>query len=142
MVRLSDQLSTGLFLDHRPQRSYLAQHASGMRILNAFAHAGGFSVAAAKAGAETVSVDLSKAWLSRIPEQLELNGLDPNRHDQIYGDVFDWFVRLRNRGEKFDLVILDPPSTSVGKKKKRWSAARHYSDLVKLAVPLLPRRRQ
>ncbi len=136
-VQLGDQLSTGLFLDHRPQRAYLAKHASGMRVLNAFAHAGAFSIAAATAGAETVSIDLSKTWLERIPRQLLQNGINPKAHDQIYGDVFHWFSRLAKRGEKFDLIILDPPSTSVGKKKKRWSAARDYPELVRLVIPLL-----
>lgn len=136
-VGLGGHLSTGLFLDQRPQRAWLSQHADGMRILNTFAHAGGFSVAAATAGAQTVSVDLSRAWLDRIPPMLEANGVDPALHDRIYGDVFDWVRRLRNRGERYDLVILDPPSTSVGKKKKRWSAARDYPELVRLAAPLV-----
>jgi 23S rRNA (cytosine1962-C5)-methyltransferase len=134
---MGPQLSTGLFLDQRPQRAWLRQHAGGLRILNTFAHAGGFSIAAACAGAETVSIDLSRTWLERIPPMLVDNGVNPSAHDQIYGDVFDWVRRLTNRGERFDLVILDPPSTSVGKKKKRWSAARDYPELVRLAAPLV-----
>lgn len=137
LATLGEHLSTGLFLDQRPQRAWLSAHASGMRVLNTFAHAGGYSIAAARAGATTVSIDLSRAWLARIPPMLAANGLDPAPHDQIYGDVFDWVRRLRNRGERFDLVILDPPSTSVGKKKKRWSAARDYPELVRLAAPLV-----
>mmetsp|Transcript_22508 Transcript_22508/g.33501 ORF Transcript_22508/g.33501 Transcript_22508/m.33501 type:complete len:123 (-) Transcript_22508:140-508(-) len=50
---------------------------------------------------------------------------------------FDWLARLAKRGEKFDLVILDPPSTSVGKKKKRWSAKNDMDELVALAAPLV-----
>ncbi len=136
-VRLGEHLSTGLFLDQRPQRAWLARHAEGLRVLNTFAHAGGFSVAAAVGGARTVSVDLSRAWLDRIPEQLAANGVDPAGHDAIFGDVFDWLGRLARRGERFELVILDPPSTSVGSKKRRWSAARDYADLVRLAAPLV-----
>lgn len=137
-VELGDQLSTGLFLDQRPQRAWLAKSGEPWgRVLNTFAHAGGFSVAAAMAGAETVSIDLSAKWLSRIPPQLELNGLDPRSHQQLTGDVFDWIRRLAKRGERFDLIILDPPSTSVGKKKKRWSAVRDYPELVELTLPLL-----
>lgn len=136
-IELGPQLSTGLFLDQRPQRLFLREHSSGQRILNCFAHAGGFSVASALSGAETVSIDLSKQWLSFIPRSLALNGLDASHHDQIYGDVFDWMRRLAKRGEKFDSIILDPPSTSVGVKKKRWSAAKDYPELVSLALPLL-----
>jgi 23S rRNA (cytosine1962-C5)-methyltransferase len=51
---------------------------------------------------------------------------------------FDWLGRLAKRGEKFDIVILDPPSTSVGgSKKKRWSAKNDYHELVTLAAQLV-----
>lgn len=148
-VRLGEQLSTGLFLDQRPQRAWLAGSSleghprpepplqSGMRLLNTFAHAGGFSVAAAYAGAETVSVDLSSRWLSYLHESLALNGLSAQGHRLCSGDVFDWLKRLVKRGERFDMIILDPPSTSVGTKKRRWSAKRDYPELVSLTLPLL-----
>ena len=136
-VDLGAALSTGLFLDQRAQRGWLSTHAGGLRVLNTFAHAGGYSVAAGLAGAETVSIDLSRAWLDRIPRQLADNGIDPSRHDCIYGDVFDWVRRLAKRGEQFDLVILDPPGTSVGKRKRRWSAVSDYDALVALAAPLV-----
>lgn len=137
LVELGEQLSTGLFLDQRPQRAWLARHGHGLRILNTFAHAGGFSIAAATAGAQTLSIDLSKHWLGFIPRQLAQLGIDAQHHDCIYGDIFDWLPRLAKRGEKFDLIILDPPSTSVGRKKKRWSARTHYPELVRLAIQLL-----
>lgn len=50
---------------------------------------------------------------------------------------FDWLLRLGKRGEKFDIVILDPPATSVGKKKKRWSVKKDMAELVTLAAPLV-----
>jgi 23S rRNA (cytosine1962-C5)-methyltransferase len=84
-----------------------------------------------------VSIDLSGQWLSRIPHQMELNDLDPRQHTCLTGDVFDWLRRLTKRGEKFDLIILDPPSTSVGTKRKRWSAAKDYPQLIELTLPLL-----
>jgi 23S rRNA (cytosine1962-C5)-methyltransferase len=141
-LSLSDQLSTGLFLDQRPQRAWLAalprvERGPLGRVLNTFAHAGGFSIAAAVGGAETVSVDLSERWLARVPEQMALNGINPRAHLTLTGDVFDWLRRLAKRGERFDLIILDPPSTSVGKKKRRWSAKQDYPELVALALPLL-----
>jgi len=137
-VYLGERLSTGLFLDQRPQRTWLAQNARpGWRILNTFAHAGGYSVAAAVAGAETVSVDLEKAWLDRIPKSLADNGISDREHDRIFGDVFDWCKRLAKRGEQFDVVILDPPTSSVGTKKKRWSAHKDYPELVALTKSLV-----
>ena len=142
MVHLSNRLSTGIFLDQRPQRAWLLQNCNEKtRVLNCFAHCGAYSVAAAKAGASTVSLDLEKAWLDRVFPQMALNGVTDsdlhNRHDCIYGDCFDWLKRLNKRGEQFDIVILDPPSTSVGKKKKRWSVKQDMDELVALAAPLV-----
>ena len=50
---------------------------------------------------------------------------------------FEWMAKLSKRGEKFDIVILDPPSSSVGKKKKRWSVRNDMHELVALAAPLV-----
>jgi len=136
-----DELSTGIFLDQRSQRAWLSRFCTTeTKVLNCFSHCGAFSIAAATAGAETVSLDLDKKWLDRVGPQLKANGIDESdgRHDCIYGDCFDWLRRLGKRGDKFDIVIVDPPSTSVGgKKKKRWSAKNDYDELVSLAAPLL-----
>lgn len=158
-----DDLSTGIFLDQRSQRAWLSRFCTQeTKVLNCFSHCGAFSIAAATAGAETTSLDLDKKWLDRVGPQLRANGIDDSdgRHDCIYGDCklkkysshnfvrilisyrillgFDWLRRLGKRGDKFDVVIVDPPSTSVGgKKKKRWSAKNDYAELVELAAPLV-----
>src|SRR5581483_177380 len=80
--------SFGLFLDQREARRRLAaMKLAGKTVLNAFAHAGAFSVAAASAGAATTSLDLSKRYLEWAKENLALNGQDPGQHDFIYGDA-------------------------------------------------------
>jgi len=140
LVSLDRDLSTGIFLDQRPQRAWLTRNCcSDTHVLNCFAHTGAFSVAAATAGASTVSLDLSKKWLDRLPHQLQSNGVTfDERHDCIYGDCFDWLTRLAKRGEKYDIVILDPPSSSVGgRKKKRWSVKNDMDELVALASTLV-----
>ena len=88
LVNLGESFSTGIFLDQRLQRAWLAEHCTGeTRVLNCFAHTGAFSVAAATAGASTVSLDLDKKWLDRVPPQLEANGIAwDKKHDCIYGD--------------------------------------------------------
>ena len=75
----------------------------------------------------------------RIEGQMILNDIEVagNRHDTIYGDCFDWLNRLSKRNEEFDIVILDPPSTSVGKKKKRWSVKKDMPSLATLATSLV-----
>eukprot|EP00977_Amphora_coffeiformis_P014089 scaffold3849_cov179-Amphora_coffeaeformis.AAC.27 len=139
MVSLDRDLSTGIFLDQRPQRAWLSQNChEDTHILNCFAHTGAFSVAAATAGATTVSLDLSKKWLDRLPQHLDANGVAFDElHDTIYGDCFEWLARLAKRGEKYDIVILDPPSSSVGSKKKRWSVKNDIDELVELAASLV-----
>lgn len=140
LVSLDKDLSTGIFLDQRPQRAWLTRNCCpSTHVLNCFAHTGAFSVAAASAGAATVSLDLSHKWLERLPEQFRANGIDfDEHHDCIYGDCFDWLVRLAKRGEKYDIVILDPPSASVGgRKKKRWSIKNDMDELVALAAGLV-----
>jgi 23S rRNA (cytosine1962-C5)-methyltransferase len=138
-VSLNRDLSTGIFLDQRPQRAWLARNCNEKtHVLNCFAHCGAFSIAAATAGASTVSLDLNEKWLNRVEPQLKANGIEfDERHDCIYGDCFDWLDKLAKRGEKYDIVILDPPSSSVGKKKRRWSVKNDMDELVALAAPLV-----
>lgn len=88
LVSLDKDLSTGIFLDQRLHRAWLARNCNkDTRVLNCFAHCGAFSIAAATAGAATVSLDLNKKWLDRVQPQLEANGIVfDERHDCIYGD--------------------------------------------------------
>ena len=89
LVSLGESFSTGIFLDQRSQRAWLTQHCTEeTRVLNCFSHTGAFSVAAATAGASTVSLDLDKKWLDRIRPQMEANGIIEwdGKHDCIYGD--------------------------------------------------------
>lgn len=93
LATLDKDLSTGIFLDQRLQRAWLTRNCNNAtKVLNCFAHCGAFSIAAATAGASTLSIDLNKKNVDRIPEQLKLNGIeyDGHHHDYIYGDCFDW----------------------------------------------------
>src|SRR5262249_55497565 len=65
------------------------------------------------------------------------NGFDPEQHDFIYGDVFDWLKRLAKREHRWDMVILDPPTFSTTKKGRSFQAERGYGELVALALPLV-----
>jgi 23S rRNA G2069 N7-methylase RlmK/C1962 C5-methylase RlmI len=141
-VSLHHDFSTGIFLDQRPQRAWLRQHCSNAtRVLNTFAHTGAFGVAAAVAGASTVNVDLNRKWLDRFPLHLAANGIAfDERHDCIYGDCFDWLKKLAKRNEKYDIVILDPPSFSIGTGRtsgRRWSITSDMAELVALAAQLV-----
>jgi 23S rRNA (cytosine1962-C5)-methyltransferase len=131
--------SQGFFLDQRENRKRLRDVSRGQSVLNTFAYTCSFSVAAAKAGAETVSLDLSKPYLDWGRRNFSLNDLEPVRpqHDFIFGDVFEWLKRLANKPRRFDVIILDPPTFSRSKRGKAFRAGTHYPDLVELAGALL-----
>ncbi|MBL8747267.1 MAG: class I SAM-dependent rRNA methyltransferase [Phycisphaerae bacterium] len=132
-VRLYDGFSTGLFLDQRLNRSFLAEGAAGRRVLNTFCYTGGFSVACAIGGATTTSVDVSARYMEWAQRNFLLNSLDPGAHHFARMDTFDFLSMARRKGMQFDLVILDPPTFSAGDRKrgiKPWSAARDYGRLV------------
>lgn len=136
-VALADGLSTGLFVDQRDNRRRVKQLARGGRVLNLFAYTCSFSVAAALGGAsEVVSVDLSGRALERGRRNFELNGLDPSAHRFFKEDAVKWLGRAARRGERFRVVVLDPPSFStVG--KGTFSVAKGYGEVAALALALV-----
>jgi 23S rRNA (cytosine1962-C5)-methyltransferase len=139
--------STGLFLDQRDnRRRFLTGHIAAnfpqpsslnYQLLNCFAYTCGFSVCAARAGAKTTSLDLSKKYLAWGRRNFALNGLDPAAHDFIYGDAFDWLRRLAKKGRAFDAVALDPPTFSQSKEHGVFRAEKDYGKLVAAALPLV-----
>ena len=129
--------SSGLFLDQREtRRALLGMDLRGKTVLNTFAHTGSLSVAAALAGGEVLTLDLSKRYLEWAADNLRANGIDPTDHDAIYGDVSDWLNRFAKRRRTFDLVLVDPPSTSTPRKKggSRWVVDRDLHTLVAQAA--------
>jgi 23S rRNA (cytosine1962-C5)-methyltransferase len=105
------------------------------RLLNTFAYTCSFSVVAALAGAETVSVDLSRRSLTRGEENFRRNGLDPKTgHRFIADDVLAVLPRLARRGEKFDAIILDPPTFSRNQAGAAFQVQRDFDRLVALAL--------
>ena len=150
-MSFTEGYSVGLFLDQRDnRRRFLTNHvAAGFalfkpetgnrkpEILNCFAYTCGFSVAAAKAGARTTSLDLSKKYLEWGKRNFALNGLDPAAHDFIYGDTFDWLRRLAKKGRAFDAIVLDPPTFSQSKEHGTFRADKDYGKLITAALPVL-----
>jgi 23S rRNA (cytosine1962-C5)-methyltransferase len=103
--------SVGLFPDQRENRSFV-RHLTPKRLLNCFAYTCSFSVSAAYVGATTLNIDLSKKSLARGRENFALNSLSFTGHRFINDDVMAVLPRLAGKGEKFDVIILDPPTFS------------------------------
>lgn len=129
---------TGLFLDQRENRRKLAGLSQGKRVLNLFAYTCAFSVAAASGGArESVSVDVSRRVLEWGRRNFIANGLDPARHQFWPHDAEETLRRFRTRKERFDIVVIDPPSFSHSKTGGAFSIKRDLKKLIVEAVGLL-----
>ena len=109
-VDVKDGQKTGFFLDQKYNRRAVAKLCKGARVLDCFTHTGSFALNAGLAGAEHVTgVDASELGVAQARENAALNGLE-GRVEFICEDVFDLLPRLEKQGEKYDVVILDPPA--------------------------------
>ncbi len=116
LVNMKRYLDTGLFLDMRPLRQYLLKDLRYKRVLNLFCYTGSLSVAAAMGGAYVTSVDMSKTYLEWARENFIRNNIDMDLHTFRQADVMKDLVQRKEAGEKFDLILLDPPSFSNSKR--------------------------
>jgi len=135
LVNIAEGQKTGFYLDQRDNRAVVARFAPGRRVLDAFCYSGGFGLHAARAGAtEVVGVDGSESALALARENARLNNLD---HMQfVKADVFDDLDQRVRHGERFGLVVLDPPKFA----RRRGAieeALRGYRRLQTLALRLL-----
>jgi 23S rRNA (cytosine1962-C5)-methyltransferase len=137
-IDFSGGYSVGLFIDQRENRSFVRKRALN-RMLNCFAYTCSFSVAAAIAGANTVSVDLSQKSLERGRENFVLNNLPATGHHFIADDVFEVLPRLSRKGEKFDLIVLDPPTFSRSHRGKAFQVESDLEGLLMAALEVADR---
>lgn len=129
---------TGFFLDQRDKREALRKYARAKRVLNCFSYTGGFSVYAALASPETrvTSVDVSAPALELAREHFLMNGLDPNPHEFLVADVFEYLEQAQRAGEQFDVVVLDPPAFAKSQ-AARAQALKAYRRLNTLGMQVL-----
>jgi 23S rRNA (cytosine1962-C5)-methyltransferase len=137
IIRPAEGLNAGLFLDMREVREFVRANAAGKTVLNCFAYTCAFGVVALQGGAARVlNLDIARHYLDWGRANAELNGYATVPTDFVKGDVFDWLKRFGKRGQKFDVVILDPPSYSTTH-ESRFSVERDTARLVTLAAQVV-----
>ncbi|HEY8040583.1 MAG TPA: class I SAM-dependent rRNA methyltransferase [Polyangiaceae bacterium] len=117
VVDLARGQKTGAFLDQRENRRRVGELARGRRVLNLFSYAGGFSLRAALGGATHVtSVDVAAGAHATAQASFRAAGVDPGAHAFATADARAFLDAARGRGERWDLVVSDPPSFAPSEK--------------------------
>lgn len=141
-VRPYDGFSTGLFLEHRDHRRALAARPV-VRALNLFAYTCGFSVPLAAAGAHVTNVDVSPRYLDWGRRNHGLNGIADDRVRYARMDAMAYLAyAARHAHERFDLIVLDPPTFGAGHSRRGirpWKATEDYPELITAAAAVLQR---
>lgn len=136
LVHLAEGQKTGFYLDQRDNRQAVARLARGRKVLDAFCYTGGFGLHAARAGASSVlGIDVSEPALTLARENAGLNGLDASVTYRS-GDVFEQLDELVQAGERFGMVVLDPPKFARDRHAVE-EALRGYRRLQSLGLRLL-----
>ncbi len=128
MVDVKDGQKTGFFLDQKQNRASIHRFCKGKKVLDCFTHTGSFALNAGIAGAASVlGVDASETAIQYARENARLNHLEDTVHFRS-ADVFDLLPALEAAGERFDVVILDPPAFTKSRSSIR-SAVRGYREI-------------
>ena len=136
LAPLHDGQKTGWFYDQRVNRAWLRQFAPGARVLDVFSYVGSFGVQAAAFGArEVLAVDASLPALEMAEKNAALNGVGDN-FNCLQGDAFQVLKGLKAEGERFDVIVVDPPAF-IKRKKDHKEGLQAYHRINELAMQLL-----
>lgn len=138
-INLTSYLDTGLFLDHRETRRLVSSLSKDKVVLNLFAYTCSFSVHAAIGGASfTKSVDMSNTYTSWGRDNFDLNFLSPQNNVIVRADCLKFLEEEIGNGEKYDIIIIDPPTLSRSKKMdKFFDIQTDYVSLITKSLKLL-----
>ena len=132
---------TGLFPEQSFNWNYLREKISGanrdIKVLNLFAYTGGATVACMKAGAHVTHVDSSRGMVDWAKENVKINNLDESKVRYIVDDVIKFVSREIRRGNKYDVIIMDPPSFGRGANGEVWDIEKDLYRLLKLCEEIL-----
>ena len=128
---------TGFFLDQRPNRLWVQQHAKGKRVLDVFSYVGGFGIHALKGNAKSLtSIDISQHAMDVAAENIALNQIDSKKWTPMAADAFVAMTELIAQKAQFDIVIIDPPSFAK-QASEVVSASKQYERLARLGRELV-----
>lgn len=136
LVNIETGQKTGYYFDHRLTRRRVRELATGRSVLDLFCYTGSFAVNAALGRArEVIGVDSSAAACALARENARLNGV-AERCEFVEADVLGYLAELERRGERFELINLDPPSF-IQRKREKAAGLRRYRSVNRLAMRLL-----
>ena len=128
LVDVAEGQKTGFFLDQKNNRAAIHRFCKGKKVLDCFTHTGSFALNAGIAGAESVlGVDASQLAITQAEENARLNHLEDRVKLQC-ADVFELLPELEKKGEKFDVVILDPPAFTKSRNSVK-NAVKGYREI-------------
>ncbi len=138
-VNIVEGQKSGFYCDQRDNRLFTAQYAAGKRVLDCFCYSGGFSLNAfAHGAASVVSVDSSALAMETLRRNVILNGFDESKLVAIQADVNKQLRIFSDSGQRFDLIVLDPPKYAPSRSSLE-KAARAYKELNRRGLLLLER---
>ena len=137
LVDIKEGHKTGFYLDQRESRLAASRYVDGKKVLNCFCYTGAFGLFALQGNCkQVVNVDVSQPALDIARQNAELNGFDMSRAEFVRADVFKLLREYREQGEKFDVIIMDPPKF-IENKGQLAGGCRGYKDINMLAMQLL-----
>lgn len=133
-ISLSDGQKTGYFLDQRANRHFVRSISAGLSVLDCYTNQGGFALNVGLGGAKKIAaIDCSEVALNAVKRNAELNGLEI---ETIKADVAEYLIKAVDRGEKWDMIILDPPAFAKNRKSVPKAKAA-YGKINRLAMKML-----
>ena len=133
-VNVADGQKTGYFLDQKANHFAIRDLCKDARVLDCCTHTGGFALSAAKVAKQVIGIDASDLAIEQAKQNSELNGY--KNTDFIVSDVFDYLIKAEEDGEKFDVVILDPPAFTKSKNSVK-NASKGYKEINYRAMKIL-----
>lgn len=136
-INIAEGQKSGFYCDQRDNRNILAQYTKGKKVLDCFSYSGGFTLNSLRHDAKHVtSVDSSALAIETLKQNIELNQFDKEKHISIQSDVNKQLRAFKEEGQKFDVIVLDPPKYAPSRSALD-RAARAYKDLNRLGMLLL-----